>query len=164
MAASLEYIERHTGDDTQDPARVSIEWELAMKLGTILAALTVATVGTGTALAQPQSRPPMPKPAAGALPNPNPNAVQKTFRSQAPEEQQSSARAAPIDPGQSGRARVASQNSTPPTPRPAAGALPNPNPNAVQKTFRIQNPSERQSSASASPAELGQSGRTRQPE
>jgi len=76
-----------------------------MKLGTILAALTVATVGTGAALAQPQSRPPMPKPAAGALPNPNPNAVQKTFRVQNPSERQSSATGAPAELGQSGRSR-----------------------------------------------------------
>jgi len=85
------------------------------------------------------------------------------FRSQAPDEQQSSARSAPMDPGQSGRARVAAQSSNPPMPRPAAGALPDPNPNAVQKTFRPQNPSEQQSSSTAAPAELGQSGRTRQP-
>jgi hypothetical protein len=64
-----------------------------MKLGTILAALTAATIGTAafTALAQTSSTPPAPKPAAGALPTPNPNAVQKSFRSQNPEEQKQSA-------------------------------------------------------------------------
>jgi hypothetical protein len=53
-----------------------------MKLGTILAALTAATIGTASVTALAQSTPPTPKPAAGALPNPNPNAVQKSFRTQ----------------------------------------------------------------------------------
>ncbi len=77
-----------------------------MKLGTILAALTAASIGAAsvTALAQ-TSNPPTPKPAAGALPQPNPNAVQKSFRTQAPDEQQSSTAAAPRDTGQSGRTR-----------------------------------------------------------
>jgi hypothetical protein len=62
-----------------------------MKLGTILAALTAATIGAASfaALAQ-TSTPPTPKPAAGALPQPNPNAVQKSFRTQTPDEQQAS--------------------------------------------------------------------------
>jgi len=78
-----------------------------MKLGTILAALTAATIGTASfsALAQTSSTPPTPKPAAGALPQPNPNAVQKTFRPQNPSEQQSSSTAAPAELGQSGRTR-----------------------------------------------------------
>jgi hypothetical protein len=78
-----------------------------MKLGTFLAALTAATIGTAsfTALAQSSSTPPAPKPAAGALPQPNPNAVQKSFRTQSSAEQQSSAQTAPMDLGQSGRTR-----------------------------------------------------------
>ena len=77
-----------------------------MKLGTVLAALTAATISTAsfTALAQ-TSTPPAPKPAAGALPNPNPNAVQKSFRTQSSTEQQSSSQAQPMDVGQSGRTR-----------------------------------------------------------
>jgi hypothetical protein len=55
------------------------------------------------------------------------------------------------------------QTSSPPAPKPAAGALPQPNPNAVQKSFRVQNSSERQSSAQTSPMDLGQSGRSRSP-
>jgi hypothetical protein len=62
-----------------------------MKLATILAALTAATIGTASVtLAQTSSTPPAPKPAAGALPNPNANAVQKSFRTQSPAEQQQS--------------------------------------------------------------------------
>jgi hypothetical protein len=70
-----------------------------MKLATILAALTAATIGTASVtLAQTSSAPPPPKPAAGALPNPNANAVQKSFRTQnATEQQQSSASQAPRD-------------------------------------------------------------------
>ena len=77
-----------------------------MKLGTVLAALTAATISTAsfTALAQ-TSTPPAPKPAAGALPNPNPDAVQKSFRTQNTNEQQSSTQAQPMDVGQSGRTR-----------------------------------------------------------
>lgn len=77
-----------------------------MKLGTILAALTAATIGTAsvTALAQTTS-PPAPKPASGALPQANPNAVQKSFRTQNPTEQQSSAQTNPMELGQSGRTR-----------------------------------------------------------
>lgn len=76
-----------------------------MKL--ILATLTAAVIGTASfaALAQTASTPPQPKPAAGALPQPNPNAVQRTFRTQSKEEQQSSAQTSPMDVGQSGRAR-----------------------------------------------------------
>jgi hypothetical protein len=55
------------------------------------------------------------------------------------------------------------QSSTPPTPKPAAGALPTPNPNAVQKSFRAQNSSEQQSSAQTQPMDVGQSGRARSP-
>jgi hypothetical protein len=55
------------------------------------------------------------------------------------------------------------QSSTPPTPKPAAGALPTPNPNAVQKSFRTQNNSEQQSSAQTQPMDVGQSGRARSP-
>jgi hypothetical protein len=79
-----------------------------MKLGTILAALTAATLGTAsfTALAQTSSTPPMPKPAAGALPQPNPNAVQKSFRTQnSSEQKQSSAATSPAEIGQPGRSR-----------------------------------------------------------
>jgi hypothetical protein len=62
-----------------------------MKLGTILAALTAATIGAASSAALAQtSTPPAPKPAAGALPQPNPNAVQKSFRTQTPDEQQAS--------------------------------------------------------------------------
>ncbi len=70
-----------------------------MKLSTILAALTAATIGTASVtLAQTSSAPPAPKPAAGALPNPNANAVQKSFRTQnAAEQKQSSASQAPRD-------------------------------------------------------------------
>ncbi len=78
-----------------------------MKISTILAAVTAATIGTAsvTALAQSASTPPTPKPAAGALPQPNPSAVQKSFRTQDSAEQQSSTQAAPVDVGQSGRSR-----------------------------------------------------------
>lgn len=78
-----------------------------MKLGTILAALTAATIGTASvsALAQTSSTPPTPKPAAGALPTPNPNAVQKSFRVQNSTEQQSSARTTPMELGPVGRSR-----------------------------------------------------------
>jgi hypothetical protein len=58
---------------------------------------------------------------------------------------------------------LAQTSSTPPTPKPAAGALPQPNPNAVQKSFRPQNGAEQQSSAQTSPMELGQAGRNRSP-
>ncbi len=70
-----------------------------MKLGTIMAALTAATIGTASVtLAQTSSAPPAPKPAAGALPNPNANAVQKSFRTQnATEQQQSNAATTPRD-------------------------------------------------------------------
>jgi hypothetical protein len=70
-----------------------------MKLGTILAALTAATLGTASVtVAQTSSAPPAPKPAAGALPNPNANAVQKSFRTQnTAEQQQSSAATTPRD-------------------------------------------------------------------
>ena len=70
-----------------------------MKLATILAALTAATIGTASVtLAQTSSAPPAPKPAAGALPNPNPNAVQKSFRTQnAAEQQQTNASQTPRD-------------------------------------------------------------------
>ena len=60
-------------------------------------------------------------------------------------------------------AALAQTSSTPPAPKPAAGALPQPNPNAVQKSFRTQNNTEQQSSAQATPMDLGQSGRTRSP-
>ena len=80
-----------------------------MKLATILAALTAATIGTAsfTALAQ-TATPPTPKPAAGALPQPNPNAVQKSFRTQNKSEQQqsSASQASPqgfVPPGSSRR-------------------------------------------------------------
>jgi hypothetical protein len=78
-----------------------------MKLGTILAALTAATIGTASFAAMAQtSTPPTPKPAAGALPQPNPNAVQKSFRTQNNiEQQQSRAQTSPMDLGQSGRTR-----------------------------------------------------------
>jgi hypothetical protein len=79
-----------------------------MKLGTILAALTAATIGTASvsALAQTASAPPTPKPAAGALPQPNPNAVQKSFRTQnSAEQKQSSTQTTPMELGQSGRSR-----------------------------------------------------------
>jgi hypothetical protein len=74
-----------------------------MKLGTILAGLTAATIGTASVtLAQTASAPPPPKPAAGALPNPNANAVQKSFRTQnAAEQQQSNATTTPIASGSS---------------------------------------------------------------
>lgn len=76
-----------------------------MKLGTILAALTAATIGTASFMALAQT-PPTPKPAAGALPQPNPNAVQKSFRTQNKSEQQQSnaAQASPqgfVAPGSS---------------------------------------------------------------
>ncbi len=76
-----------------------------MKLGTILAALTAATIGTASFTALAQTTPPTPKPAAGALPQPNPNAVQKSFRTQNKSEQQSSAQTTPMEIGQSGRSR-----------------------------------------------------------
>jgi hypothetical protein len=78
-----------------------------MKLRTILAALTAATIGAAsfTALAQTSATPPTPKPAAGALPQPNPNAVQKSFRTQNKSEQQSSTQTTPMELGQSGRTR-----------------------------------------------------------
>ena len=78
-----------------------------MKLGTILAALTAATIGTASvsALAQTASTPPTPKPAAGALPTPNPNAVQKSFRTQNSAEQQSSSQTTPMEFGPVGRSR-----------------------------------------------------------
>jgi hypothetical protein len=60
-------------------------------------------------------------------------------------------------------AALAQTSSTPPTPKPAAGALPQPNPSAVQKSFRTQSKTEQQSSAQTSPMDLGQSGRTRSP-
>jgi hypothetical protein len=54
--------------------------------------------------------------------------------------------------------------STPPAPKPAAGAVPQPNPNAVQKSFRTQSSAEQQqSNAATTPAEIGQAGRSRQP-
>lgn len=69
-----------------------------MKLGTILAALTAAIIGTASVTALAQSTPPTPKPAAGALPNPNPNAVQKSFRTQnASEQKQTTASQTPRD-------------------------------------------------------------------
>jgi hypothetical protein len=77
-----------------------------MKLGTILAALTAATIGTAAIPALAQNTPPTPKPAAGALPNPYANAVQKSFRTQnGTEQQQSKAATTPAEIGQSGRAR-----------------------------------------------------------
>ena len=77
-----------------------------MKLGTYLAALTAATIATASFTALAQTTPPTPKPAAGALPNPNPNAVQKSFRTQNAQEQQSSAQSTtPVEIGQSGRSR-----------------------------------------------------------
>ncbi len=77
-----------------------------MKLGTILAALTAATISTASFSALAQTTPPTPKPAAGALPQPNPNAVQKSFRTQnSTEQQQSSASTTPAEVGQSGRTR-----------------------------------------------------------
>ena len=76
-----------------------------MKLGTILAALTAATIATASVSAQTASTPPTPKPAAGALPTPNPNAVQKSFRTQNASEQQSSAQATPLEIGPAGRSR-----------------------------------------------------------
>lgn len=69
-----------------------------MKLATILAALTAATIGTASVTLAQTSAPPPPKPAAGALPNPNANAVQKSFRTQnADEQQQSNASQTPRD-------------------------------------------------------------------
>jgi hypothetical protein len=78
-----------------------------MKLRTILAALTAATLSTASfsALAQTSSTPPMPKPAAGALPQTNPNAVQKSFRTQNSSEQQQTNAATPAEIGQAGRSR-----------------------------------------------------------
>ncbi|MBX9775182.1 MAG: hypothetical protein K2Y71_12305 [Xanthobacteraceae bacterium] len=78
-----------------------------MKLRTILAALTAVTLSTASysAMAQTSSTPPTPKPAAGALPQTNPNAVQKSFRTQNAQEQQSSAQAAPVEVGPVGRSR-----------------------------------------------------------
>jgi len=134
-----------------------------MKLRTTLAALAAASLCTLSFAAQAQPTPPTPRPAAGALPQTNPNAVQRTFRTQTRDEQQTSATSVPMDVGQSGRARVAAQSSNPPTPRPAAGALPQTNPNAVQKTFRTQTRDEQQSSTATSPMDVGQSGRTRSP-
>jgi hypothetical protein len=53
--------------------------------------------------------------------------------------------------------------STPPTPKPAAGALPTPNPNAVQKSFRTQNASEqKQSSTAPAPRDVIPVGSSRQ--
>jgi hypothetical protein len=53
--------------------------------------------------------------------------------------------------------------STPPAPKPAAGALPQPNPNAVQKSFRTQNASEQQqTSASQTPRDAIPVGSSRQ--
>jgi hypothetical protein len=78
-----------------------------MKLGATLAALTlsIGVASFSAAIAQPSS-PPTPRPAAGALPQPNPNAVQKTFRSQTKEEQQTTSNnTSPVDLGQSGRTR-----------------------------------------------------------
>jgi hypothetical protein len=79
-----------------------------MKLGTILAALTAATIGAAsfTALAQ-TATPPTPKPAAGAVPQSNPNAVQKSFRTQnaAEQKQSNAAAAAPRDVIPAGSAR-----------------------------------------------------------
>ena len=131
-----------------------------MKLRTTLAALTAASALS--VAAQAQTSPPTPRPAAGALSQPNPNAVQKSFRTQSSQEQQSSNAAPPIEVGQSGRARVAATGG-PPTPRPAAGALSQPNPNAVQKSFRTQTSQEQQSSSAASPMDIGPSGRARSP-
>ena len=79
-----------------------------MKLRTILAALTAATLSTASfsALAQTSSAPPMPKPAAGALPQPNPNAVQKSFRTQnVPSSSNPTPQATPTEIGQAGRSR-----------------------------------------------------------
>ena len=69
-----------------------------MKLGTILAALTAATIGTASvsALAQTASTPP----------TPNPNAVQKSFRTQNSSEQQSTSQSTtPMEFGPVGRSR-----------------------------------------------------------
>jgi hypothetical protein len=53
--------------------------------------------------------------------------------------------------------------STPPAPKPAAGALPQPNPNAVQKSFRTQNASEQQQSNTAqAPRDVIPAGSSRQ--
>jgi Spy/CpxP family protein refolding chaperone len=60
-------------------------------------------------------------------------------------------------------AMAQTSSARPPTPKPAAGALPQTNPNAVQKSFRTQNAAEQQSSAQTTPLEVGQSGRSRQP-
>ena len=78
-----------------------------MKLRTILAALTAVTLSAASfsAVAQTASTPPTPKPAAGALPQTNPNAVQKSFRTQNPQEQQSSAQTTPVEVGPVGRSR-----------------------------------------------------------
>jgi hypothetical protein len=80
-----------------------------MKLRTILAALTAVTLSAASfsAVAQTSSaRPPTPKPAAGALPQTNPNAVQKSFRTQNAQEQQSSAQSTtPVELGPVGRSR-----------------------------------------------------------
>ena len=62
-----------------------------MKLATILAALTAATIGLTSVAALAQSGPPTPKPAAGALPQPPSTAVAKSYRAQTPEEQKASA-------------------------------------------------------------------------
>ena len=60
---------------------------------------------------------------------------------------------------------VAQTAATPPTPKPAAGALPQTNPNAVQKSFRTQSASEQQQSntQASTPVDLGPVGRSRQP-
>jgi hypothetical protein len=63
-----------------------------MKSGTMIAALTAATIGA-TALALAQGGPPTPKPAAGALPQAPSTAVAKSHRAQTPEEQKASAAA-----------------------------------------------------------------------
>ena len=78
-----------------------------MKLRTILAALTAATLSTASfsALAQTSSTPPTPKPAAGALPQPNPNAVQKSFRTQTVPSSSNRTHATPAEIGQAGRSR-----------------------------------------------------------
>jgi hypothetical protein len=76
-----------------------------MKPATILAALTIAAAGSFAAQAQSSSAPPTPRPAAGALSQNTANQVQKSFRTQTPDEQRISRQTAPMDIGQVGSAR-----------------------------------------------------------
>jgi hypothetical protein len=73
-----------------------------MKLGTIMTALCVLTPLSAQAQT---SAPPIPRPAAGAVPQNTATAIQKSFRTQTPAEQQASAQTAPMDVTPSGHAR-----------------------------------------------------------